>query len=228
MKANRLQRLALAVTLVTESALIVNHVARPAYLRWGSTAAERERAMLLDEAVAAPMLNSTMAISIDAAPEDVWPWLVQMGDPPRAGYYSYTWIERWAGMNIQNGDQVLPQFQHLEPGNALDVKGTMTVLAVDEGKELVLGPPAGIDWLKSTWAFGVYPTQSGSTRLVTRVRARWSWPRMLKNSPPFTWPLYLLIEPGAFVMERKMLIEIKRRAERLAASRLPVRSVPRK
>jgi hypothetical protein len=183
--------------------------------------------MLLDELVAKPMLDSTMAISIDASSVHVWPWLVQMGDPPRAGYYSYTWIERWAGMHIENANQILPQFQHLKPGDALDAKGSMTVLAVDEGKELVLGPPPGVDWLKSTWAFGVYPTETG-TRLVTRVRARWSWRRMLQSTPPFAWPLYLLIEPGAFLMERKMLLEIKRRAENLAASRLPLRPAAEK
>jgi len=212
-------RAAVPPAVAGAAALVFARMVRPAYLRWGSTAAERERPMLLDEAVPEPMLNSTMAVSIEAAPGDVWPWLVQVGDPPRAGYYSYTWIERWAGMHIENSNQVLPQFQHVAAGDALDAKGTMTVLAVDEGKALVLGPPASIDWLKSTWGFGVYPAEDGTTRLVTRVRASWSWGRMLASTPPFTWPLYLLIEPGAFLMERKMLLEIKRRAEHLATSR---------
>ena len=110
----------MSVAIAGAAALTFARVVRPAYLRWGSTPEELQRTMLLDEAVREPMLNSTMAITIEAAPQDVWPWLVQMGDPPRAGYYSYTWIERWAGMHIENGDQVLPQFQHLEPGDALD------------------------------------------------------------------------------------------------------------
>lgn len=58
---------------------------RPWYLRWGATDAEVARPMPLDEHVSDPMLNSTMAITIDAPPEEVWPWLAQMGDPPRAG-----------------------------------------------------------------------------------------------------------------------------------------------
>lgn len=178
--------------------------------------------MPLDAEVAEPKLNSTMAVSIAAAPEDIWPWLSQMGDPPRAGYYSYTWIERWAGMQIKNSDAVLEQFQHLEPGDRLDRNGTMTVLAVEPPRHLVLGPAPAVDWLRCTWAFGVYPQEDGSTRLVTRVRAQWSWRQMLAKTPPFSWPLYLLIEPGAFIMERKMLFEIRRRAERLASSRLPV------
>ncbi|MGE0057343.1 MAG: SRPBCC family protein [Dehalococcoidia bacterium] len=191
------------------------------YLRWGSTKEERERGMPLDESVPSPMLNSTMAISVDAPPEDVWPWLPQMGDPPRAGYYSYTLIERWAGMHIENGDMVLPEFQELNVGDALDKNGTMTVLAVEPGRHLVLGPPPFIDWIKCAWSFGVYPDGRGGTRLVTRVRSSWSWRQMLAKTPPPTWPMYLLIEPGAFLMERKMLKEIKRRAEKLAASRAP-------
>jgi hypothetical protein len=193
----------------------------PYYVYWGATTEEIFRAMPLDERVPAPSMNTTMAISINAAPEDVWPWVAQMGDPPRAGYYSYTWIERLLGMHIQNADAVLDSYQRPEVGEALDRNGTMVVQAVEPGQSLVLGPPPSVDWIRCTWAFGIYPGETGETRLVTRVRADWSWRQMLARTPPPTWPLYLFIEPGAFVMERKMLIEIKRRAENLAQTRLP-------
>src|SRR5829696_5906721 len=64
------------------------------YLRWGATDEELTRSMPMDEHAPFPKLSSTMAITIDAPPEKVWPWLVQIGEPPRAGYYSYTTIER--------------------------------------------------------------------------------------------------------------------------------------
>jgi hypothetical protein len=186
---------------------------RPWYLRWGACDEEVNRQMPLDERIPEPMLNSTMAITIDSPPEMIWPWLVQMGDPPRAGYYSYTWIERMVGLRISNAEVVLPEFQTVRVGEALDKGGTMVVQYVDPGKFLVLGPPESVDVVKCTWAFGLVPIDERSTRLVTRVRAVWSYSQMLKEMSPLAWPLWLAIEPGAFVMERKMLREIKRNAE---------------
>jgi hypothetical protein len=199
---------------------------RPWYLRWGATDAEVARPMPLDEHVSDPMLNSTMAITIDAPPDKVWQWLAQMGDPPRAGYYSYTWIERLVGLKIKNVATILPQFQTLRIGEALDKGGTMRVLAVEPGRHLVLGPPDSVDTVKCTWAFGLYPTGQQATRLVTRCRARWSYRRMLKEMPLYALLPWLLIEPGAFIMERKMLLEIKERTERVRIAAIPPTSAP--
>lgn len=188
---------------------------RPWYRHWGAAQEDISRPMLLDGDIASPVVNTTMAIAVDAAPDQVWPWIAQIGDPPRAGYYSYTWIERLLGMDVQNVAEVLPQYQSPLAGAAVDRNGTMLVKAVEPGRQLVLGPPEGL-WIRCTWAIGVFPAEGGSSKLVTRVRGHWSWAEMLRQTPPLTWPLYLLIEPGAFVMERKMLIEIKKRAEALA------------
>jgi hypothetical protein len=190
---------------------------RPWYLRWGATDEEVARAMPLDGHVPHPRLRSTMAITIDAPPHRVWPWLVQMGDAPRAGYYSYAWIERLMGMDIENSRRVLPEYQHIAVGDALDRAGTMTVLAVEPDHHLVLGPPASVEEVRASWAFALYPLDLRRTRLVTRVHSDWSYTNMLRSTPPLVWPFYLLIEPGAFVMERKMLLEIRDRAEGMAA-----------
>lgn len=125
-------------------------VVRPWYLRWGATDEEIGRSMPLDDHVPDPRLSSTMAITVDAPPERIWPWLAQMGDAPRAGYYSYAWIERLLGMSIENSRRILPQYQHLQVGDALDRAGTMTVLAVDPNHHLVLGPPASVDELQAS------------------------------------------------------------------------------
>lgn len=143
-----------------------------------------------------------------------------MGDPPRAGYYGYTWIERLVGLRIENVDAILPQFQTLRVGEALDKGGTMRVLAVDPGHHLVLGPPDSVATVRCSWAFGLYPTGARATRLVTRCRARWSYRQMLKEMPPYALLPWLLIEPGAFITERKLLREIKKQAERANRSRL--------
>lgn len=131
---------------------------RPRYLHWGASDADIARGMPLDARVPDPMLTSTMAITISAPPDEIWPWLAQMGEPPRAGYYSYTWIERLAGIDVVNADRVFPQFQTLHAGDALDKCGNMVVLAVDPCNHLVLGPAESIDVMRCTWAFGLYPT----------------------------------------------------------------------
>jgi hypothetical protein len=190
---------------------------RPWYRHWGATAGDIARSMPLDNRVSDPTISATRAVTIQARPEQIWPWIVQMGEPPRAGYYSYTWIERLQGLAIENTDRVLPQFQTLQAGDRLDRAGDMTVLAIDPGRSIVLGPPDKYDWLKSTWVIALYPVDERSTRLVTRLRARLNVCGMLRALPPLVWPFWLCIDPGIFVMERKMMLEIKRHAERLAA-----------
>jgi hypothetical protein len=177
--------------------------------------------MPLDERVPNPTMQTTMAITIDARPEAIWPWLVQVGDPPRAGYYSYTWIEKAVGLDIQNAGRILPEFQSVEVGQALDRNGTMVVQAVEPARSLVLGPPDSIEYLKCSWAFALFPVDIRSTRLVTRVRAHWSYRQIMRTTLPYSWPMWLLIDPGAFVMERKMLKEIKRLAEAYALEMRP-------
>jgi hypothetical protein len=185
----------------------------PWHRRWGATDDEVARPMPLDERVIEPTAVSTRAIAIDAPPEKVWPWLVQMGDKPRAGYYSYTLIEKIQGLDVENAGRIMPEYQTLEVGQAIDKGGSMVVLAIEPGKHLVLGPKEPPPWLESTWAFALFPDGEDRTRLVTRVRARYSLMGMLGALPWYTWPFWLLIDPGVFVMEHKMLTEIKKRAE---------------
>jgi hypothetical protein len=134
-----------------------------------------------------------------------------MGESPRGGYYSYAWIERLMGMEVTNADALLPEFQQVEPGEVIDRTGYMTVMAVEPGRFVVLGPPDTIAGLDSTWALALHPRRDGTTRLVSRVRAR-----LPRGPRGLLW--LLLLDPGQFLMERKMLLEIKRRAEALAAA----------
>lgn len=187
---------------------------RPKLQRWGATAEEIERPMLLDGAIGRPTVVTNRAVGIAAPPELVWPWLAQMGDFPRGGYYSFVGIEKLLGMNVTNADAILPQYQELHAGDVLDTRGTMTVRGVAPGQCLVLGPPetAALDF-DSTWALGVYPDGEGGTRFVSRVRARY------ERWTPATAMIFAVLEWGQFVMEWKMLREVKRRAEQLAWER---------
>jgi hypothetical protein len=184
---------------------------RPWHLRWGATDEEIARTLALDDRVERPDYVTNRAITIHAGPRDVWPWLVQMGELPRGGFYSYEWIERLMGMRVANAESVLPWFQRLNVGQPLDRKAEMIVKAVETDRFLVLGPPDGLPDMAVTWALVLFPGQNGDTRLVSRVRAR--LPR-----GPRGWFWFALLDPGQFVMERKMLLYIKRRAEALAAA----------
>ena len=66
---------------------------RPRMLRWGATAGEASEPLPGDDRTPHPRVQSTRAITIDAPPEQVWPWLMQMGIG-RAGFYSHDWVER--------------------------------------------------------------------------------------------------------------------------------------
>ncbi len=168
-----------------------------------------------DELLTDPDLVSTRAISIDAPAEGIWPWLVQMG-PGRAGAYTYDWIENLAGLNMHSADEILPQFQNLEVGDGWQLGSKGPVLRVASfvpESSLVLRSDDG-HWV---WVFALVPDETG-TRLVSRNRI---------GQPGATWIARMLtryvMEPGSLVMERKMLIGIKTRAE---TSLVPVRSSP--
>jgi hypothetical protein len=193
--------------LTTAGAVLAySAVVRPRILRWGATDEEIARPMLGDDQIEHPNVVTNRAVTIKAPPEDVWPWLPQMGELPRGGFYSYEWIERLMGMQVENAERILPEYQEVHRGDVLDRKGSMTVRAIDAGHALVLGPPPGL-WLDSTWAMAVEPTVEGHTRLVSRVRAK------VRRWTPMAAVMMVLLDPGQFVMERKFLLEIKERAE---------------
>jgi hypothetical protein len=205
--------------LLAGGAALAAYVAwiRKWHLRWGASDEEIARVMPLDEEVPEPTYVTNRAITIGSGPEEIWPWIAQMGELPRGGFYSYLAVERILKMKVDNSERILPEFQDPKVGDALDRAGTMLVKAVIPGRMLVLGPPAMPD-LKATWAIGLYPVGDKTTRLVSRCRARLA--RSAKGAL-----MFLILDPGQFLMERKMLLELKRRAEThsTARERTPVK-----
>ncbi|MEY9877574.1 hypothetical protein ABH931_007098 [Streptacidiphilus sp. MAP12-33] len=186
---------------------------RHACLTWGSSAVEVCREMPGDTLLPAAPLVTTRAITIDAWPSAVWPWLVQMG-PGRGGAYTYDWIENLLGLDMHSAYRILPRFQKLGLGDTMRLGRTGPVLEV-----AVLEPEHALAFHSQdgawVWSFGLYP-RGHSTRLVSRNRIQ----------PPDPSPLYRLfslyvMEPGSLVMERRMLLGIKSRAEALQAENLP-------
>ncbi len=174
--------------------------------RWGATDEEVQRAMPGDEEVERPLMNATRAVTINARPEEIWPWIVQIGTG-RAGWYSYDWIENLMGLDVSSTERVLPEFQHLKVGDTIPLAPGLEipvkVLKPYESLLMVGHDPVIGD---ASWVFGLYPVDEQHTRLVTRTRNRWPM------TPGGILSL-LFTEPGSFLMVRKMLLGIKLRAE---------------
>jgi len=183
-------------------------------LTWGATPDEVARELPGDELLTDPALVSTRVVSISAPPGAIWPWLIQMGSG-RAGAYSYDWIENLLGLDMHSADVILPQFQDVELGDEFPLgpnRPSMRVEVLDPERAFTLRLADG-NWV---WIFALFP-QDGETRLVSRNRI--AAPGASAAARLFTM---LIMEPGSLVMERKMLLGIKERAERLPAGRPPL------
>ena len=179
--------------------------------RWGATATDLTRVMVGDSAVVDPTYLATLAITVDARPEYIWPWLVQMGYQ-RGGLYSYDWLDRLFGfLDRPSADSILAQFHQLAVGDEIPIgRGQgFPVTAIEPYQALVLsGAGDGFAWV---WQFGLYPVDQTRTRLVSRNCVR--VPRTMGS-----WLFMRVVEPAAFLMTRRMLLGLKHRAEALAAA----------
>ena len=185
--------------------------------RWGATPSDLARVMAGDALLPRWTYSGTLAVIVHAPPEDIWPWLVQIGYQ-RGGLYSYDWLDRLVGyLDRPSADRILPEFQHLAVGDEIPMgRGpNWPVAVVEPNRALVLDMRnlGGFDWV---WQFGLYPLDERRTQLVSRsrVRARTRWARLLTY----------MIEPSGFVMTRRMLLGIQERAEALATSSTSVAS----
>ena len=186
-------------------------VLRPWLRRWGATAEEAREPLPGDELPG--RTTSTRAVTIQAPAEEVWRWLVQIGQD-RAGFYSYTSIENGLfRAGIRNADEVVPEWQERKRGDF--IRGTRPdwmggryadragwrVAAIEPGRHMVL---------EGWGTFLVRPIDEASCRLIVRSHgpAPRAWLRPLEA---------LVLEPGHFVMERGMMLRIKALAERSVA-----------
>jgi hypothetical protein len=174
-------------------------------LTWGATAEEVARRLPGDELLEDADIVATRGIEIHAPPSAVWPWLVQMG-PGRAGAYTYDWIENLFGLNMHSADRIVPEWQQLQVGDVLrsrEDRVGMRVEILAPDRVLSNRSEAG-DWV---WTFVLEPG-TRSTRLISRNRIA------MKGAAAGQRLGMLVMEPGSLVMERKMLVGIKQRAER--------------
>jgi hypothetical protein len=193
----------IAVASAALGLLYARYFRRPV-LTWGATDEEATGTLPGDELLEDAGGVATRAITIAAPPSAVWPWIAQMGPAPRGGAYTYDWIENLMGLDMHSADRVLPEFQHPEPGDTIRYGGNLMRVERVEPERVLAWRSEDGNWV---WTFVLAPRGDG-TRLVSRNRFR---------LPSLGARLAMLpLEPASLVMERKMLLEIKRRAERLA------------
>jgi hypothetical protein len=177
------------------------------HTRWGATDEEVRGPMPGDDIVPRSSLNATRAITIEAPPEKVWPWIVQIGYM-RAGFYTYDLIDN-AG--FASADRILEEFQHTKIGDWMPMASKVNettafkVKAFETNQWLLWDKPG------STWAWKLIPLAGGHTRLIVRLKATYPW-----ETPAMGVMTLILMEFGDFPMMRRVLKGIKVRAERMS------------
>jgi hypothetical protein len=174
-------------------------VVGPWQRRWGATEEEARRAMPGDELLRPDAPSTTRAITIAAPPEAVFPWLQQIGYG-RGGWYSYDWIDNDGKSSVEWID---PTLQRLAVGDRIEMLPGFgpVVREIVPNHHIVSGGET------DSWCLQVEPTTDGRTRLISRWRQDWP-----KSVGTYVW--ILLSDPGAFLMEQRMLRRIRHLAER--------------
>jgi proline iminopeptidase len=193
---------------------------RPRLLRWGATDDEAAAALPGDELLESVSTQSTMATTIDAPPEKIWPWLVQMGCD-RAGWYSWDWLDN---ARRPSAERIVAEWQSLAVGDRLSSTPSgsayFTAAVVDPPHALVLRAdltPTGVPFdpdeepprafTRSTWALVLRAGEHGGTRFVVRTRSMSlpEWPQRILNT--------VFWEPAHAVMQRRQFENLRRRTE---------------
>jgi hypothetical protein len=196
----------------------------PRVKRWGATDEELGRSWPGDDYVSpGARSRATRAITIDAPADAVRPWIAQLGQD-RAGFYSYSVLENLVGADIHNLDYVVPEWQHRDVGDIVWLarsdhyggKGHQRVASIEPGRSMALTGESDWDSLQhgakasNAWTFTVEPLDARTSRFVVH------------SLGPRVDPLFDLIH---FVMERRMMLGIKARAERAVRAGTRPRSV---
>lgn len=200
---------------------------------WGATPSEHAMPLAGDDLIPGSVqtpVNMTQAITIDAPPEMVWPWLVQIGQD-RAGFMSFERLERLFGFGIYNTYRIVPEWQQLEAGGFCRFHKSgvgMRVVAVEPNKHLVmvtdsnvrtklkpgdieLLPPESWKWkwhVAWNWSFNLIPLPGGQTRFLARGLAYWD-----PINPVVDFILDFLAGVPSCIMQMQMCKELKALAE---------------
>jgi hypothetical protein len=199
-----LRRPSAAALAGTAATALYALVVRPWHLRWGAEPGDETRTVPGDELLPAGGTQILHAVTIEAPAEEVWPWVAQLGQD-RGGFYSYEWLENLAGCKMSNANRIHREWQHRELGDTVHLHpaGGLRVTVFEPG--CALG-------LEGWGTFALTPLDTDRSRLIARGGVRRGVAAAAYG---------LLMEIPHFLMERRMLLGIKQRAE--ARRRMPPR-----
>lgn len=187
---------------------------RPCLLTWGATGDEISGHYPGDDLVRIPDGGATMATTLPAPPDSVWPWLVQMGGD-RGGWYSWDYLDNG---RRPSSDRIVPDWQTIEVGQHLltspDGPSRFVAAIVEENRTLVLRGDYSKN-IDGIWGFHLRPAPPGSTRLVVRTRNR-GRPRWVMRLVQLIWS-----EPVHFVMQTRQFKNLRDRVSAPTSQRLP-------
>jgi hypothetical protein len=186
--------------------VVVTILLTPWMDRWGATPAERAAVLPGDELLKAPARIINHAVTIKASPEQIYPWIQQIG-ADKAGMYSYTWLENLVGCKMAKVESIQPEWQNLKVGDQMKMcAGSFApppylVAQVLPDQAVIFGHQEKGEWVE-VWEFVLVPQPDGTTRLITRTHTN------------MTGVMWDIVNRIAFVMERKALLTVKGLSER--------------
>jgi hypothetical protein len=205
-KMKKILRLAGSLLGLGVLVVIVIAALMPGMDRWGATDDEIAASFPGDELIPSPRYVYNRSVTVHAAPEQIYPWLVQMG-AEKGGMYSYEWFEtNILRCELINADSIHPEWQGLKVGDKVKMcpgdwgPPAYEVALLETDRAVVLGHQENGRW-SDIWQFILVPRADGTTRLIARGRE-------IKAGT-----IWDVMRPGQFVMERGMLLGIKERAE---------------
>jgi len=174
---------------------------------WGANGEELGRSYPGDELLPSPIISWTHGVTIHARPEQVWPWIAQIGDT-RGGFYSYTFIENvFARLGkthrYTNANQIAAAWQDPQPGQEI-ITNALKINAVQPGEWLLADsvmPDLG--W---TWLWLLRPEGQNDTRMTIRMQIQ-------VPGAGQAGPLGSLVDISGFVMEKGMIQGIQDRGQ---------------
>jgi len=205
---------------------------------WGATPQEAAMVLPGDDAVPGKgPWQMTVATTIDAPPEKIFPYFAQVGQD-KGGFYSFDWLERTLGFGIHNTYTIEEKWQHPKAGDfctfhkagmgmrIVEVTPNRHLLMVTNGLEpnhplppgkfemllQPLFPPSQGNYVAWNWDFNLIPLADGSTRVIVRCRTG------MKGNQ-----IAMFIAKHAFALPSDVMdIEMLRRVKALSENRYPL------